>query len=100
MQEDDQLSFSEVKLPIPTYFYQGSVPLWDRLSGVVSKVDLDDRDVNEVKPQGIVKMAKNLYKAEEKSGVFVTNEGLRVAFVGGVWDAGKYAEELEKGEGV
>lgn len=95
MQGDDQLLFSEIKLPIPTYFYQGSVPLWDRLSGVVSKVDLDDEDVKEVKPKGIVKMAKNLYKAEGKSGVFLTNEGLRVAFVGGVWDAQKYAEDLE-----
>ena len=43
-------------------------------------------------PLGLVQITDNLFYATGKSGVFVTRHGFRVAFVGGVWDAQKYAE--------
>uniref|UniRef100_V5EU85 CCHC-type domain-containing protein n=1 Tax=Kalmanozyma brasiliensis (strain GHG001) TaxID=1365824 RepID=V5EU85_KALBG len=79
---------AEIKLPIPTYFYQGSTP--------PSYPKLEQQATQE----GLVKVAPNLYYLQQKSGVVVTPDGLRVAFVGGTWDAKKYAEELENQSGV
>ncbi|CDW99406.1 hypothetical protein [Sporisorium scitamineum] len=90
-QQNDLLQ-ETIQLPIPTYFYQGSTPssaiLEERIAAASTRVQGDV-------PQGLVKVAENLFWAKGKSGVFVTQHGFRVAFVGGVWDSRKFAEGVE-----
>ncbi|SNX84250.1 uncharacterized protein MEPE_02958 [Melanopsichium pennsylvanicum] len=91
VQQNDLLQ-AKFQLPIPTYFYQGSSPL---SSDLAEKVAAAHKKAPKDVPQGLVHVTHNLYYAKGKSGVFVTKEGFRIAFVGGVWNAQKYAEANE-----
>lgn len=90
-QQTDLLS-NKLHLPIPTYFYQGTTPLSPAVAeAVATAATQPQKDV----PQGLVKVAENLFWARGKSGVFVTKQGFRVAFVGGVWDSAKFTLDIE-----
>ncbi|CBQ72920.1 conserved hypothetical protein [Sporisorium reilianum SRZ2] len=81
-----------IHLPIPTYFYQGSAPPTQAVAEAIAAAsNAPQKDV----PQGLVPVAENLFWAKGKSGVFVTQNGFRVAFVGGVWDSRKFAAHVE-----
>ncbi|SPO25941.1 uncharacterized protein UTRI_03306 [Ustilago trichophora] len=87
-QQQSDLLEGTLKLPIPTYFYQGTCPLPQLVSEKVAEAS--SNNAKRV-PEGLVQVTDNLYYARGKSGVFVTSSGFRVAFVGGVWDSQHYA---------
>lgn len=89
LQQQSDLLSGTLKLPIATYFYQGISPL---SSTILEKTK--ERKAEE----GLVELADNLYYAKGKSGVFVTKEGFRVAFVGGKWIPEAYASHSSAGQ--
>ncbi len=91
-QQQTDLLEGKTKLPIASYFYQGSDPL---SAAVQAKVDEAHSKPQQGVSKGLVKVAENVYYAKGKSGVFTTAEGFRVAFVGGRWDAKSFAEANE-----
>ncbi|KAJ9479249.1 CWF19-like protein DRN1 [Pseudozyma hubeiensis] len=92
LQQQINLFEGTLRLPIPAYFYQGSGPTPQSLAEKIAAASAQaQKDV----PQGLVKLADNLFFATGKSGVFETSSGLRVAFVGGVWDPSKFAQDVE-----
>ncbi|PWN48729.1 hypothetical protein IE53DRAFT_389059 [Violaceomyces palustris] len=95
-EEESQLLGGEIQVPLPTYFYQGTSKLHTdvlqsiRVSSSPNPLTSSDSFSHEIVP--------NLHFLG-KSGVFETKEGLRVAFLGGKWDAAGWASCLEtKGE--
>ncbi|SPO25587.1 uncharacterized protein UTRI_03306_B [Ustilago trichophora] len=87
-QQQSDLLEGTLKLPIPTYFYQGTCALPQLVSEKVAEAA--KKNVKGV-ADGLVQLTDNLYYVRGKSGVFVTSSGFRVAFVGGIWDAKHYA---------
>lgn len=96
LQQQNDLLQGKLRLPIPTYFYQGSfLPSPPLVEKIVAASKQASKDV----PHGLAKLAENLFWAKGKSGVFTLPTGFRVAFVGGVWHPSKFAQDIEKESG-